>query len=116
DITNEINAQVIKEAVERSEAQEATTELEAFAQQENENYNRQLEAAADQNDGIPDEVKDAMTCYRINDIYKERAKDIVLPVFVRRVNQGSIFAPEGAYIPLRSEEHTSELQSRFDLV
>ncbi|HIW97428.1 MAG TPA: DEAD/DEAH box helicase family protein [Candidatus Tidjanibacter gallistercoris] len=110
-ITNEINAQVIKEAVERSEAQEATTELEAFAQQENENYNRQLEAAADQNDGIPDEVKDAMTCYRINDIYKERAKDIVLPVFVRRVNQGSIFAPEGAYIPLNK----AMLTEGFDL-
>lgn len=106
----EIDPEAIKEAI-ASPAPQATAELETFAQQESENYDKQMEAAANHDDGIPNEIKNMIDQYPIKEFFREEAAKIILPVFVKRVNQGSIFEEEGSYVPLEK----SMLTEGFDL-
>ncbi|WP_418450121.1 DEAD/DEAH box helicase [Alistipes sp.] len=106
----EIDTKAIKEAI-GNPVPQAITELETFAQQESENYDKQMEAAANHDDGIPNDLKNMVNQYPIKEFFREAAAKIVLPVFVRRVNQGSIFEEEGTYIPLEK----SMLNEGFDL-
>lgn len=106
----EIDPEAIKEAI-ASPAPQATAELETFAQQESENYDKQMEAAANHDDGMPNEIKNMIDQYPIKEFFREEAAKIILPVFVKRVNQGSIFEEEGSYVPLEK----SMLTEGFDL-
>ena len=106
----EIDTRAIKEAI-GNPAPRATAELESFAKQESENYDKRMEAAAHHDDGIPNDLKEMIDQYPIKEFFREEAAKIVLPVFVRRVNQGSIFEEEGAYVPLEK----SMLTEGFDL-
>lgn len=102
----EIDTEAIKNAIGRT-----ATELETFARQESEEYDKQMEAVANHDDGIPNDLKEMIDQYPIKEFFSEEAAKIVLPVFVRRVNQGSIFEEEGAYVPLEK----SMLNESFDL-
>lgn len=102
----EIDTEAIKEAIGNP-----MTELETFAQQESEEYDKQMEAAAKHDDGIPNDIKDMVNQYPIKEFFREEAAKIILPVFVKRVNQGSIFEEVGAYVPLEK----SMLTESFDL-
>lgn len=106
----EIDPEAIKEAI-ASPALQATAELETFAQQESENYDKQMEAVANQDDGIPNEIKNMIDQYPIKEFFRQEAAKIILPVFVKRVNHGSIFEEEGSYVPLEK----SMLTEGFDL-
>lgn len=106
----EIDAEAIKEAI-GNPTPRTTAELETFARQESEEYDKQMEAAANYDDDIPNDLKNMIKQYPIKEFFREEAAKIVLPVFVRRVNQGSIFEEEGAYIPLEK----SMLNEGFDL-
>ncbi len=106
----EIDTEAIKRAT-SNPASQTTAELETFAQQESENYDKQIEAAAQHDDGIPNDIKDMVDQYPIKDFFREEAAKIVLPVFVKRINQGSIFEEVGAYVPLEK----SMLTEGFDL-
>ena len=96
----EIDTEAIRGAINNPTPQ-TTTELETFARQESEEYDKQMEVAANHDDDIPNDLRDMIDQYPM----------IVLPVFVRRVNQGSIFEEEGAYVPLEK----SMLNEGFDL-
>lgn len=95
----EIDTEAIKDAINNPTLQ-TTTELESFAKQESENYDKQMEAAANHDDGIPSDLKEMIDQYPIKEFFREEAAKIVLPVFVKRVNQSSIFEEEGTYVPL----------------
>ncbi len=95
----QIDTEAIKNAT-SNPAFQTTVELEIFAQQESENYDKQMEAAAKHDDGIPNDLKDMVKQYPIKEFFREEAAKIVLPVFVRRVNQGSIFEEKGTYVTL----------------
>lgn len=106
----QIDTEAIKNAT-CNPASQTTVELETFAQQESENYDKQMEAAAKHDDGIPNDLKDMVKQYPIKEFFREEAAKIVLPVFVRRVNQGSIFEEKGTYVTLEK----SMLNEGFEL-
>lgn len=83
----EIDTEAIKEAI-SNPTHKTTTELETFAQQESEKYYKQMKTAANHDDGIPNDIKGMTDQYPIKEFFREEASKIVLPVFVRRVNQG----------------------------
>ena len=70
-----------------------------------------MEVAAKHDDGIPNDLKDMVDQYPIKEFFREEVAKIVLPIFVKRVNQGSIFEEEGAYVQLEK----SMLNEGFDL-
>ena len=70
-----------------------------------------MEAAAKHDDGIPNDLKDMVKQYPIKEFFREEAAKIVLPVFVKRVNQGSIFEEKGTYVTLEK----SMLNEGFEL-
>ncbi|MBD5584938.1 MAG: DEAD/DEAH box helicase family protein [Clostridia bacterium] len=106
----QIDIEAIKNAT-SNPAFQTTVELETFAQQESKNYDKQMEAAAQHDDGIPNDLKDMVKQYPIKEFFREEAAKIVLPVFVRRVNQGSIFEEKGTYVTLEK----SMLNEGFEL-
>lgn len=106
----EINTDVIKATIQKTESN-ATSALETFAQQESKNYNRQIEEAAQQDDDIPNDIKDMVEYYTIKDFFKDEASKIELPIFVKRINSNSIFEIEGSYVPLTK----SMLAEEFNL-
>lgn len=106
----EIDTEAVKEAI-GNPTSRTTAEQENFAQQKSKEYDKQMEAAANHDDGIPNDLKEMMEQYPIKEFFREEAAKIVLPVFVKRVNQGSIFEEEGAYVPLEK----SMLTDGFEL-
>lgn len=97
DIDEQINPETIKTTIATPAANTGTVELEAFARQENENYNQQVAQQTDNND-IPNEIKGMITTYPIKDIFADKAKELALPQFVKKINSNLIFDNE--YVPL----------------
>ena len=97
DIDKQINTETIKTTIATSTSNTRTAELESFARQENENYNLQTAQQTDNND-IPNDIKDMINTYPIKDIFAGQAKELVLPLFVKKINANLIFADE--YVPL----------------
>lgn len=96
-IEEQINIETIKTTIAAPAANTGTAELEAFARQENENYNQQVAEQTD-NDDIPNEIKPMIQTFLIKDIFAEEAKGLLLPQFVKKVNTSLMFAEE--YVPL----------------
>lgn len=93
DIDEQIDPETIKTTITTPAANTDTVELESFARQENENYNRQAAQKTDNND-IPNDIKDMVTTYPIKDIFEVKAKELVLPQFVKKIHANLIFADE----------------------
>lgn len=92
DIDEQIDTDTIKTTIATDTATNTrTAEMESFARQESENYNQQAALQTDNND-IPNDIK-PMT-YPIKDIFAEKAKELVLPQFVKKVNAGEIFSDD----------------------
>lgn len=107
-IEEQINIETIKTTIAAPAANTGTAELEAFARQENENYNQQVAEQTD-NDDIPNEIKPMIQTFLIKDIFAEEAKGLLLPQFVKKVNTSLMFAEE--YVPLDKKM----LSEGFDL-
>lgn len=97
DIDEQINPETIKTTIATPAANTGTVELEAFARQENENYNQQAAQQTDNND-IPNDIKGMINTYPIKDVFADSAKELALPHFVKKINANLIFADE--YVPL----------------
>lgn len=96
-IDEQINIETIKTKIATPAANMGTAELESFARQENERYNQQVVQQTDNND-IPNDIKGMINTYPIKDIFEDKAKALVLPQFVKKMNANLIFADE--YVPL----------------
>lgn len=97
DIDEQINTEKIKTTLEIPAANTGTTELESFARQESENYNQQAAQQTDNND-IPNDIKGMIATYPIKDLFADKAKELALPQFVKKINANLIFDDE--YVPL----------------
>ena len=97
DIDEQINPETIKTTIATPATNTGTVELEAFARQENENYNQQAAQQTDNND-IPNDIKGMINTYPIKDVFADSAKELALPHFVKKINANLIFADE--YVPL----------------
>lgn len=97
DIDEQINTEKIKTTLEIPAANTGTTELESFARQESENYNQQAAQQTDNND-IPNDIKGMIATYPIKDLFADKAKELALPQFVKKINATLIFDDE--YVPL----------------
>ena len=97
DIDEQINTEKIKTTLEIPAANTGTTELESFARHESENYNQQAAQQTDNND-IPNDIKGMIATYPIKDLFADKAKELALPQFVKKINANLIFDDE--YVPL----------------
>ena len=97
DIDEQINTETIKTAIATLSENTGTIELESFARKENESYNQQVAQQTDNND-IPNDIKGMITTYPIKDIFADKAKELALPQFVKKINANLIFDDE--YVPL----------------
>ncbi len=97
DIDEQINTETIKTAIATPSENTGTIELESFARKENESYNQQMAQQTDNND-IPNDIKGMITTYPIKDIFADKAKELALPQFVKKINANLIFDDE--YVPL----------------
>lgn len=97
DIDEQINTETIKTAIATPSENTGTIELESFARKENESYNQQVAQQTDNND-IPNDIKGMITTYPIKDIFADKAKELALPQFVKKINANLIFDDE--YVPL----------------
>lgn len=97
DIDEQINTEVIKTTIEVSTGNTKMTEMESFARQESDNYNQQVMQETDTND-IPNDLKEMINTYPIKDIFADKAKELVLPQFVKKADTNWLFTDE--YVPL----------------
>lgn len=93
DVDEQINIEVIKTTIAVSTENTGVTEMESFARQESENYNQQVMQQADNND-IPKDIKPMKNTYPIKDIFSDKAKKLVLPQFVKKVETNELFTDE----------------------
>ena len=98
DVDDQINPETIKTTITALAANTGMAELESFARQESENYNLQSAQQTDNND-IPNDIKGMINTYPIKDIFADKAKELILPQFVKKIASSLIFA-DSEYIPL----------------
>lgn len=92
-----IDTEAIKATIATPAVNTGTAALEAFARQENENYQQQAAQQTDNN--IPNDIKDMINTYPMKDTFASSAKVLVLPQFVKKINASLIFA-DSEYILL----------------
>ncbi|MBR4712209.1 MAG: DEAD/DEAH box helicase family protein [Paludibacteraceae bacterium] len=82
-----------------SEGESAITdEILKQAHVANDNYEK--ENKEDNHSNIPSDIKDKVKMYTIKEDFKEVANQMILPVFMRKVNTSNIFNPQGHTIKL----------------
>ncbi len=91
----EINSEIVKEIINSRKGQSQLNEIINLASQTNETFEKTIEQL-DQEDIIPNELVNSMKTYQIKELFKPEVKDLSLPAFYIKVNQGSIFNDEGS--------------------
>jgi type III restriction enzyme len=94
-ITEEINPETVKEISTSEKAQNQLNEIINLASQTNKIFEKTIEQL-DQDEIIPNELSNTMKSYQIKELFKADVKDLSLPAFYIKVNQGSIFNDEGS--------------------
>lgn len=91
----DIDPNTIKEISSSEKAKIQLDEIINLATQTNQVFEKTIEKL-EQDEIIPIELEDKMKIYQIKEIFKEEVKDISLPAFYIKVNQGSIFNDNGS--------------------
>lgn len=89
-IENEIDSMSIRHHLITYTFDTDTAVLESFAREENENYNQQVVGQTDSN--IPNDIASMVNDYPMKDVFAEQAKALVLPQFVKKVNDNLLFS------------------------
>ncbi len=95
EIIEQINPKLVKEISVSDKAHNQLNEIINLAKQTNENFEKTI-AKLNQEDIIPNELANTMKSYQIKEIFKDEVKDLSIPAFFIKVNQGSIFNDEGS--------------------
>ncbi len=95
EITEEINPETIKEIASSAKAVAQLDEIITLAAQTNETFEKTI-AQLEQEDIVPNELANTMKSYQLKELFKAEVKDVSLPAFHIKVNQGSIFNDEGS--------------------
>lgn len=103
--------QLTKAVIDHPDTHESVSIIENIAIIQNSDYQKQIEEAVKEDDGIPNDLKDMAKYYSRKDIFQQEAETVYLPTFVKRVNNSSIFEQEGSFVPLTK----SMLREGFDL-
>ena len=106
-IDDQIDSETIKTNIATPTQNTNTAMLESFARQESEHYNHQAKQQTDNN--IPNDIKDMIKTYPIKKLFAGKAKEFMLPKFIKKVN-ASLFA-DSEYILLEK----TMLAEGFDL-
>lgn len=75
-----------------------TDEILKQAHDANDNYEK--ENKEDDHSNIPSDIKDKVKMYTIKEDFKEVANQMILPIFMKKVNTSNIFNPQGHTIKL----------------
>ena len=98
--SEEINSEELKKQLEEGEQQTEDTETDSILQEASEaNKEYEEETQSDDTD-VPSEIKNEIPMYEIKDDFKEIAGGIMLPYFVKKIETGNIFDPEGGFVKL----------------
>lgn len=98
DIEDEIDADAVKEMV--SADSHGISSLTAFARQESQDFDKNIEAFDQQPNQLPADIEDMVTDYRIQARFREEATAMRLPMFSKKVKQTSFFEEGQEYIRL----------------
>ncbi|MCM1169932.1 MAG: DEAD/DEAH box helicase family protein [Bacteroides sp.] len=98
DSEEEIDAEAVKEMVNKEN--QLISSLTAFAQQESEDFNKNIEAFEHEPNQLPHDIKDMVADYRIKECFREAASAIRLPMFSKKVKHTSFWEEEQSYIRL----------------
>lgn len=107
-----INVDNVKELVEQAETTDIINTVIETATEQNRQFNDRLEAAQnDEFEMTAAEIMSKKNSYPMRDTFKASAKTVCLPVFKKRINEGSIFEDAGSLKPLTK----GMLSADFDL-
>ena len=112
DNISEINAEEAKTAI--SDVEHYTEDVAAMEQAANDvsqEYMEEMQEAANEEDDVPNEVKNMQKYYTVKDVFKTSVEEVVLPIFIKKTTSSSIFGTEGTEIPVTK----SMLAEGFDL-
>ncbi len=95
----EINVDEVKEML-ASPAQTINAVIESAAEQSR-RFNEMIEESKnDEFQMTAPEIKEKQNNYRMKETFKESAKTVCLPIFKKRINEGSLFEEAGSLTPL----------------
>lgn len=110
-IDEQIDTETIKTTIATPAANTETAALESFARQESDNYNQQVaQQAENDTNNIPNDIKGMINTYPIKDLFEDKAKELVLPQFVKKAAASLMFA-DSEYVSLEK----TMLADGFDL-
>lgn len=110
-IDEQIDTETIKTTIATPAANTETAALESFARQESDNYNQQVtQQTENDTNNIPNDIKGMINTYPIKDIFEDKAKELVLPQFVKKAAASLMFA-DSEYVSLEK----TMLADGFDL-
>lgn len=94
-----INVEQVKEML-ASPAQTINAVIESAAEQSRQ-FNEMIEESInDEFQMTAPEIKEKQNNYRMKETFKESAKTVCLPIFKKRINEGSLFEEAGSLTPL----------------
>ena len=107
----DLDVDTIKQGIADS-ASTDTADMEKMAAAVSKQYDSEMEAAKNDKDDIPNDLKDMQQYYTIKPDFKEQAGQVKLPVFVKKITKSDIFDTDSnASIPVTKKM----LAEGFDL-
>lgn len=89
-----------------------TAAMEKMAAAVSKQYDREMEDAKNDNDEIPNDLKDMQQYYKIKSDFKEQVEQLKLPVFVKKITKSDVFDTDSnAFVPVTKKM----LTEGFDL-
>ncbi len=107
----DINVENIKEISQSETAQQQLSEIIELAEETNLQFEKTIEHLEKEDNLIPSEIKDKVKTFPLKDIFKDEIKGLKLPMFFKKIQNGSLFEVKDSYIPLMKKE----LLDGFDL-
>ena len=98
DTDDEMDTEVIRQNL--ANPITSTTEIESKAEAVNNEYEAEVEENKDDNDNIPNDLKDMQKYYPVKDAFKADIEEIQLPRFVTKVQKSEIFDTGNDTIPI----------------
>ena len=96
----EINTEEIKQLSESEETTQKLDDIINLAEETDKEFEQTVKELEQEDTSIPNEIKEKMKTFPIKDIFKDEAGNIKLPMFFKKVSQGSFFEKEGDFVPL----------------
>jgi len=94
----EIDTDKIRQLSETEDNTQKLDDIIGLADQTNEEFEQIVKELENEDNSIPNEIKEKMKTFPIKNIFKDTAKNIKLPLFYKKVNHGSIFEKKGSYV------------------